>query len=58
MNPSLLQPNNFLGTLLLGILNWKLFINLKIFGGKCEWKYHRGNLCAKRGLILGWIPSE
>jgi len=52
MNPSLLQPNNFLGTLLLGILNWKLFINLKIFVGKCEWKIPQSKpVCKKRAGI-------
>jgi len=52
MNPSLLQPNNFLGTLLLGILNWKLFINLKIVVGKCEWKIpQRKPVCKKRADI-------
>jgi len=48
MNPSLLQPNNFLGTLLLGILCWKLFINLKILVGKCEQKIPQRTPVCKR----------
>jgi hypothetical protein len=54
MNPSLLQPNNFLGTLLLEILNWKLFINLKIFVGKCEQKIpQRKPVCKREDIRVG-----